>query len=248
MPEREQAALLAKDDEAARERFLRENKKFILAAAYRAVGHYVTDSDDEWSIALMAFNEAIDTFEQGKGSSFETFASLVIKRRVLNYLRSESKHQGEISTKPEVIDGDLDEDEERDAYYLEVRGKQTEAAIAADEPSAAAAEIAAVQEILAPYGFSLMALTECSPKTGKTRKACAAAVNALLRDKALLQKMRESKSLPMKELVDLTKVRRQLLERHRRYIIAATEILEIPFPLLSEYMRFIKESVEESIA
>jgi RNA polymerase sigma factor len=45
----------------------------------------------------------------------------------------------------------------------------------------------------------------------------------------------------MKELVSATGISRKILDRHRRYIIAAVEILSGDYPLLAEYMQFIKD-------
>lgn len=86
-------------------------------------------------------------------------------------------------------------------------------------------EIAAVQELLGHYGFSFWDLAECSPKAEKTKAACAKVVVELLKDPELFQKMRTSKSLPVKELLAMTKVQKKILERHRRYIIAAAAVL-----------------------
>ncbi len=46
--------------------------------------------DEELSIALMAFNEAIDGYDTSKGS-FLSFAKLVINRRLIDYLRKKTK-------------------------------------------------------------------------------------------------------------------------------------------------------------
>ena len=45
----------ARENEADMNLLIEKNKKFIITSAYRAVNHYVTESDDEWSIALIAF-------------------------------------------------------------------------------------------------------------------------------------------------------------------------------------------------
>lgn len=48
---------------------------------------YITKSDDEWSVVLSAFAQAIDNYNIGKGS-FYSFAELVIRRRLIDYVRS----------------------------------------------------------------------------------------------------------------------------------------------------------------
>ena len=49
------------------ERLLAENELFILHTAQKTVGRRITRSDDEWSIALSAFWEAVQHYDPGKG-------------------------------------------------------------------------------------------------------------------------------------------------------------------------------------
>ena len=105
-------------------------------------------------------------------------------------------------------------------------------------------EIEAVQQLLGRYGFSFFDLTECSPKAEKTKTVCAKAVVALLKNPELFRKMQEGRSLPMKELLKLTGLPKKVVERHRRYIIAAAEIMNGEYPLLKEYMEYIREALE----
>ena len=232
----------ARKNDQLREQFIQQNKKFILGCAYKAVKHFVTESDDEWSVALIAFNEAIDAYEDGKGS-FEGFASLVIKRRLVDHIRSEARFSGEISTEPYVMDGDLDE-EDPTAFQMEVRKKAGELSVEDIGSLTIKDEIEAVQEVLKGYGFSFFDLTECSPKAEKTKKSCAVVMRVLLERKDLIEKMRSNHTLPIKELCEMSKVPRKILERHRRYIIAAAEILKGDYPLLSEYLKSMKGNTD----
>jgi len=53
------------------------------------VGRYVAyGQDDELSIALMAFVEAIRSYDVSKGN-FLSFSQNVIKRRIIDYYRKE---------------------------------------------------------------------------------------------------------------------------------------------------------------
>ena len=243
----DQQALAAREDEGALEDLITEQKSYILRCASRAAGRFLTDSDDEWSVALMAFHEAVLAYEEGKGS-FAALSATVIRRRVIDYLRSEQRHAPELSVAPETFGGDL---EEPTALQLEVRGVSGEQAEQTQEgrpgTTAAADEIEAVQQILGDYGFSFFDLTDCSPKAGKTKDQCgrAIAVLMLLEHPPLMEKLRSTRSLPIKELCDAAGVNRKLLERHRKYIIAAAEILTGDFPILQEYLAYIRKAVTE---
>ncbi len=55
------------------------------------MGRYVcTDNDEEFSIALIAFNEAIEKYNEDRGN-FWAFAKLVIESRLKNNLRKNAR-------------------------------------------------------------------------------------------------------------------------------------------------------------
>ena len=145
-----------------------------------------------------------------------------------------------------IGDFGTEEGETPDAVSLEVQSRVAEmsAGPAVDPAAAAREEIAAAQEILRPYGFSFFDLAESSPKAGKTKDACCKAVLALLKNEELLDKMRKNKALPMKELELASGVARKILDRHRRYIIAAAEILSGEYPVLAEYLGYIRKALK----
>lgn len=234
----------AADNEAVLEELIRENRRFILSSAYRVTGRFITEQDDAWAIALYAFHEAVRTYDAAKGD-FHAFAALVIRRRLTDEMRIEMRHAQEVPTAPEVMDGDVEDETAETAFSMEVRKKEAEISTlqsdgaGADNP--ARDEIEAMQQVLGGYGFSFYDLTGCSPKADKTKRACAAVVDTLLRDQALLQKTRDSKSLPVKELIKESGVPRKIIDRHRKYIIAATEILSGEYPVLASYLQTIRE-------
>ena len=47
----------------------------------------------------------------------------------------------------------------------------------------------------------------------------------------------------MKELEKLSRIPRKILDRHRKYLIAAVEILHGEYPLLAEYMSYIRKAM-----
>ena len=242
MDELEQRVLRAKTDEQTFNALVTEHKSWILRCAADTARHYVTDSDDEWSIALMAFSEAVQSYEEGKGS-FRGLAAMVIRRRVVDYLRTEGRHADELSVTPAAFEDGLDEDE-AGGVNLQVQQRMAEEADDApgeDTASLAREEIAEMQGILQLYGFSFFDLADASPKTEKTKKSCAQAVRTLIATAILMAQMRLKRLLPIKELSEACGVIRKILERHRKYIIAAAEILDGDFPILAGYMAFIKK-------
>ena len=222
-------AMQARNDEILLNNFIESNRHFILASAYRAVGHFVTESDDEYSIALMAFHEAVTSYDETKGI-FHSFAALVIKRRLYDYMRSNARFSEEISVDPGAMSFEMEEEHPQKSLQMEIRRKEAE--LARQNTSAIPGD-----------GFSFFDLAQCSPRADKTKKACAEAVAYMLEHDDLIRKMRAKRILPVKELKEDAGISRKILERHRRYIIAAIEILNGEYPLLAEYMSYIKKAL-----
>ena len=244
MDELEQKVLAAKADEQIFNELVESHKTWMLRVAHETTHRYITDSDDEWSIALMAFSEAVKSYELDKGS-FRGLAAMVIRRRIVDYLRTEGRHADEFSVTPAAFEDGLDE-EEAGGINLQVQQRMAEEADDApgeDTASLAREEIAEMQGILQLYGFSFFDLADASPKTEKTRKSCGQAVRTLIATAILMAQMRLKRLLPIKELSEASGVIRKILERHRKYIIAAAEILDGDFPILAGYMAFIKKEL-----
>lgn len=237
-------ALAVREDSERLNAFIKNNSKFIKQCAYKSVHKYVSDSDDEYAVALSAFHEAVRSFDETKGA-FSSFAQIVIKRRLMDYNDKEYRHRAEISVEPYMMEGELNEDEDNPiAFEL----KEKTAALSAEGNFSVQSsvtikdEIDALSQTLESYGFGFSDLVECSPTAQKTRAACALAINTLISSEELMSSFRRTKTLPMKDLSSQANISRKILDRHRRYIIAAVEILSGDYPLLSEYMKFVKEA------
>jgi RNA polymerase sigma factor len=86
-----------KNDDEAVNRFVEEFKPFIASCSEKVTGRYMRyGEDDELSIALMAFAEAIKSYDSSKGS-FLSFAQNVIKRRLVDFFRKERRHSNVVS-------------------------------------------------------------------------------------------------------------------------------------------------------
>lgn len=208
---------IKKDDNNLND-LIKDYEPFILASASEFSKRHISRSDDEWSIALIAFYEAVETFDADRGSFF-AYAKLIIKSRLIDYFRSQEKHSGQISVE-QLSETDLPaEEKDTDVHY----------------------EIDALGQTLARYGFSFTELADCSPKAQKTRESCKKAVRYLLANPILIEDMRLTRLLPLKILAKNTQVPRKILERHRKYIITAAEVLSGDYPGLGEYMAYIKK-------
>ena len=220
----------------------------LLVCAGRCVNRFVTEQDEEWSVTLLAFQEAVKNYDRSKGD-FWPFASTVVQRRLTDHLRKQYKEEQITYVEPGVLTGETEKEaESRGGIDSEVRRSLSEASVDnGDWPGkyTIADEIEAVQEEFRKYGLCFYDLTSCSPKAEKSRKKCTAAAKALLEDAALMEQMEKTGTLPMKELEKKSGVSRKILDKHRRYLIAAAVILRGEYPLLAEYLRPLREEMEK---
>lgn len=239
MRELERLVLQAAEDEQVLGRLIEENRSFILKCACGAAHRYITESDDEWSLALYAFTEAVKEYDRDKGG-FLRFAELVIRRRLTDYFRSQSKYRQEIPVNPSMFSGEPPDDEQEAADPIRFSVIEN-SSVTEDNPIKY--EIEAANQAFSEYGFTFYDLASCSPKSKKTKDACAKAVAFIIKNPTVLEELKNSHMLPVKCVEKNTKVPRKILERHRKYIIAAAEILSGDYPNLAEYMQFIRKEL-----
>lgn len=225
--------LKAQQDKQYLEEFIKEYEVFILHTAHKRAGQYITKRDDQWSVALSAFHEAVKSYNFDKGA-FLSFAETVIKRRLYDYSRKESRHDCEVLIDSYSLEND--QDVEDASIKFEVMKKTAD-----NQESDVKLEIQMISETLKEYEITFLELTESSPKAEKTKLVCARAVMYLVQNPLLLTEMRRTKTLPLKIIEKNKNLPRKVLERHRKYIIAGAEIISGDYPILSEYLRFMRE-------
>lgn len=162
-------AVRARTDEPFLERFIEAHEAFVLRCASRHAGFAVTRSDDEYSVALLAFYEAIKGYDPASGP-FGAYASLVIGRRLADHYRSQHRFDAETPLAPQTFDGTVDRESADAAMQQAVAEQMSEA-----KPVSAQEEIEAANTVFEKYGFAFYDLAASSPKSDKTRRSCAAA-------------------------------------------------------------------------
>lgn len=238
-------ALAVKADRSREDKFIEANRKFIFSCSYHVLHRFITEQDDAYITAMLAFHEAVGAYDEQKGE-FLPFAGMIIKRRLYDELR---KDKGELVIGPDVFDGTKPFDESSQAERqtaAKLNALSGEEASLSDEKAAVREEIAEAQCLLAKYGFSFFDLIDCSPKSLKTREVCKRAIVCVLRPGEIYEKMRRTKQLPVKELVEASGVPRKKIERHRKYIMAVAELLTGDFPHLNEYLRDVRKLLAET--
>lgn len=215
-----------RDDDHLRNTFIEKYKNFILSAASKVLGRYVGIEDDEYSIALIAFNDAIDKYDESKGE-FYSFATLLIRNKLIDEFRKQGSNVIPFSSlRSDTVESD-------DENY-DVVGES-------DVASDATFELYTLKAELSRYNISLFDIPTCSPKAGKTKRMMYDILMYISENADVYTSLLKNNEIPLKLLVKKFGVNRKFLERHRKYIITATIILTGDYPIISEYIKNLRE-------
>lgn len=217
-------------DESAVNFLLKKYQPFIAKNVSEVCKRYIDpERDDEFSIGLSAFNEAIRLFSPDRGSSFLTFSSLVVKRKVIDYIRSQNKY-------PTTISFDETYDEEKMENPTEVEAVKN---MYQQEQEAwyRRQEILEFQKNLADFKLTLSDLAEVSPKHRDARDSAVRIARLIREDKLLSEYVEQKKKLPIKELAKKVDVSKKTLERNRKFILAIFIILGGDYVFLNDYLK-----------
>lgn len=228
-----------KGDAAAREILIAEHRHFVLQVAAAYCRRPLDWSCDEFSVALVAFNEAIDAFQPRLGVPFPAFARLVIKSRLADFLRRERRRARETPAgacvNQEWSAGAVgcplpSADAVREAWAAHVEE------LAAWERRE---ELHAYRTMLARYHLDFRDLVRATPRHRDTRRTLVAAARSLARRPDLMAYLERTGRLPLQELELATGLSRKVLERGRKYVLALSLIFAHPeeFPFLNDHLR-----------
>lgn len=197
-------------DSLERENVIGEYLPFIIKTISKITHKYVeTENDEEYSIALEAFNEAIDKYDRGRGS-FIAFAQLIIRSRIIDHLRKRAN-----PTIP--IDGDdkncMDPDritsKEDFVHSLELRN-----------------EIEIFKKRLLDFGITLGQLADDSPKRSDARENSIKIARFIVDDEKLKSELYRKKALPVTLISNALNVSGKTVQRNKKLIIAAVIALD----------------------
>lgn len=201
----------AREDNQVADELIRTYIPFIRSEAAKFMGCPCTEQDDEYSIAMIAFHEAILGYSRERGG-FLQYAALLIRSRLTDYHRKEARHRGHLSLHEQAGEDDrtlMDTLADEKDRYEESAGLE-----------ATQQEIAELAAVMARFGISFSDVADNSPKQERTLEACSAAIRFGGSDEALLEELLRTKKLPMTRLVMGSGTDRKTLERHRKYILA----------------------------
>ncbi len=220
-------------DKYIREQLIKDYRPFYLRVASGVAKKYlVLGRDDEASIAMSAFDEAITAYNSKAGSSFLSFAEIVIRRRMVDFFRRKVRRQDEIPLSA------LETDNAEESVIRRIECKEAFGVIQLQrESEERREEIFRLNQLLSEYGVLFSELVRISPKHQDARDRALEVAQILASEPKLLEFLTHRKALPLKELEKLVNVSRKTLERQRKYIITLTLILIGEFNYLREYLK-----------
>ena len=232
-----QRVMKAKTDVEAADRLIADYMPYIKSHTERNIVRVPKEgSDDELSIAMMAFHEAIEGYSRGRGA-FLKFAALVIKRRLIDYGRREKRFAGNVSLSTSVSDDDslsiedTISDSERPHEELHARDDFKR-------------EIEELTVQLSGFGITLSDVAASCPRQERTLKACRDVLLFVMKNPALTEKLRETKKLPMTEIHHGSGVEKKTLERHRKYIVTLLLIYSNGYDSIRAHLKQIFRTEE----
>lgn len=192
--------------------------------------------DDELSIAMIAFHEAIGGYAKHRGS-FLKYASMLIRSRLIDYARKERRHRQTVSL-------DAPAAGEESASLGETLPEERDHPEESAHRQATRQEIEELSRQMESFGVSLSDVADNCPKQQRTLQACRKALAYARENSWLLEELVHGKKLPLAKLSDGSGVERKTLERHRKYLVALLLIYTNGYEIIRGHLTQVMEGGE----
>ncbi|NLM60370.1 MAG: sigma-70 family RNA polymerase sigma factor [Clostridium sp.] len=216
-------------DKHLKEKFIKDYIPFILNIISSFYFSKTVDlkSSDEYSVGLMAFNEAIEKFDIKRSRSFLKFAEMVIKKRMIDYFRKTSSigrkeipfsyfsNDSEVEFEKKINMAELDQESGSYEFICEIKdfSKQLES-----------------------YGLNINNLPDYMPKHKDSRQMCIDIAKKIIENKNILNKLKTKKYIQMKELSKIIDVHPRTVERNRAFIICLCILFDNDYANFKAYL------------
>lgn len=219
-----------KGDKQLQNQLLISYQPFIARAVSAVCKRYIEPkSDDEYSIGLFAFNEAILKYKSGCGSSFLSFANLVVKRKIIDYIRQTNKYPNTLSFNEVFEEEEMENPFEVTAVCERYRKEQDEL-LRREELKDFAIKLKA-------FKLSLTSLQKVAPKHRDARESAIRNARILFEDQVLHAYVCKKKRLPIQALSKKVAVSKKTLERNRKFMLGVFIVLNGDYLYLKDYLK-----------
>lgn len=219
-----------------RNQFITDFQPYVAKVTSRFSKRYIDPArDDEFAVALSAFNEAITQYSFTAGRSFLSFAETVIRRRLIDYVRKEQR----FSLQVPYSSFEVEDEEENIVNPVEIHQAVLEYELQ-EGMEERRGEILELNRVLQEFDIRFADLADASPKHADSRYSLVAIGKLLAEDAQMMRTLLGKRMLPIKELLEVVNVSRKTLERNRKFIIAIAIIHNGPYPYLRYYLNPVK--------
>lgn len=216
-------------DDNARESIIAVHQIFVKQVVAKNIRVYEDiDARDEYAVGLIALNEAVDSYKPGL-LSFRAFAARVIKRRLIDYLRSQKKHRAQVLYMEDVPPTTVSEPNYNPQENVHLR-----------------MEMADFVQNLARYGIRFSDLIDETPKHKDSKHLCLKIAWLVSNDPEFKDHFAKYNTLPIKKLTERQKLNVKTIERHRKYIIAICLILLSDLDEMKTYITDVYKEGEKN--
>ena len=212
----------AKTDSRAADELISSYMPFIKSETAKFLKRPPDPSDDELSIAMFAFYEAVRSYTKSRGA-FLNFAALQIRSRLIDNYRREKRNKGQIS---------LDSSDEEQADLLETIPDGHDEYEATEMREATRQEIEELTAQMTDFGVSMTDVADNSPRQSRTVESCRRAIAYARSHPDILEDFLRTKRVPIARLAEGAALDRKSLERHRRYLVAVLLICTNGYEIL----------------
>ncbi|WDV46607.1 sigma factor [Clostridiaceae bacterium M8S5] len=225
-----QLLLIHSGDAQEREKMIKTYTPFIIKATSKVINTYIDlNNCDEYSIALMAFNEAIDKYSFTKGP-FLNYSELVIRNRIIDYKRKQNKiYLNSVSINNDNNAEDILTCNDDFTYSLEIKD-----------------QLEILKDKLYKYNITLDDLLSLSPKHKDTRLRAIQIAYYMHNTEEIRNNFYRLKRLPIKKLVANFNVSSRTLKRLKIFIITIFIILESDLDLIKNHLLQIERRLSNN--
>ncbi len=218
-------------EDILRNELIANYRPFIGTSVSKVCKRYIDQNhDEEFSIGLEAFNEAISHYTRSKGSSFLSFADLVIRRRIIDFIRK-SKQKIALVSLDEHTDP---ESNDHNVWDVQAAVEQYQQEKEADYRRE---EILHYKDRLSEYGIALEELPDYTPRHTDARINMIKIARMIAEQQDLRETFLTKKKIPVKYLLQYISFSRKTIERNRNYIVAITLIFIEDYRYLRSYIQ-----------
>lgn len=199
------------------EELIAEYLPLIVRTVSSVTGRYVSvEHDDAFSIALSGFSEAVERFDPERGP-FAPFASMVIRSRVLTWMKREQGRPAALS--------------------LEQLAEAGQEPAAQEEEEQMQDEIELFVQELSLFHLTLEQLAEQSPRHADTRSRAVSVAERTSQDQPIVVRTYEKRRLPVRPVARLCGVSEKIIKTSRTFILATLLIFVKDLPRLSGWIK-----------